>query len=164
MPGRGFRSFGKRAGPKLDRGRRLHGAKWVFVTGDDNLVDYRQMREQWTDDKAFKRWRDSHPDYLLFKSGKEAKRWIGLRALQRQGRIRALARQVRCKLLVTNPAGLKVEIGLYIADFTYEERDEISAGSPWVPIIEDTKGYKEDLYLWKKRHLEAQLGVILRES
>lgn len=48
------------------------------------------------------------------------------------------------------------EIGIYRGDFRYV-----------VPmkgtVIEDVKGFKTPLYRWKKKHVEAQYGITIRE-
>lgn len=149
---------------KLDRGRKVHGAQWCFVTGRDEMIDYGQMRQLQDTDAKWQAFKKNHPDWLLFKSKKEARRFLGLRVLLKVGAIRNLRRQVGIELKVRRPDGLDQVIGKYVADFIYEEQDQIAEGRPWVQIIEDTKGYLEDLYKWKKSHVETQLGVIIRES
>lgn len=159
---------GRRRLGGLDRGQGVHGASWVFVTGTNEVIDYKSMRIVQDTDAKWKAFRKNHPDWELFKSKKEARRYVGLRMLERAGQVKGLKRQVRIDLLVTRPDGLKQKIGVYVADFTYQERvgldGPLEVGGIWVTIIEDAKGYAEDLYKWKKAHVEAQLGVQIRET
>jgi len=192
MPGR----FGK----GLDRGRGVHGAKWVFVTPEREFIHYKQLRE--TLGAGYDAHRKQHGDWILFKSTKEAKRYVGLLTGVDAGLIRNLDRQVRFDLIVANPEGLRVKIGVYIADFVFEEA---RPGPPlddwpchflpesahcdrqfeatfkthtcgarldhegrirewtWHRVVEDVKGYKEDLYLWKRKHFEVQYGRAITE-
>lgn len=196
--------FGGRFGrKKLDRGQRVHGAKWQFVTPALEMINYAQLKEQ-LGELEFKVSRKAHPEWLLFKSRKEALRWIGLCQMQSGGKIRNLARQVPFTLDVIRPDGEVINIGKYIADHVYERADlgkplddwpchflppaqHCHPGAPqqlfedgaehscgieiegqffevtWRRVVEDVKGYKEDLYIWKRRHLEAQYGIVLEE-
>lgn len=135
-----------------DRGRRTHGAKWVFVTPAREMLEYNLVKSA------------KQPDWVLVKSRKEAVRYLGLLALQDSGKVRKLARQVRIDLLVRNPEGLMVKIGVYTADHVYDEAvfDDTGEVIRWEAVVEDVKGYAEDLFLWKRKHLEVQLGITLR--
>lgn len=48
------------------------------------------------------------------------------------------------------------KIGRYVADFSYWTKDEKR-------VVEDVKGFKTPLYRWKKKHVEAQYGIEIRE-
>lgn len=152
-------TFKKRFGPKLDRGQGMHGAKWVYVTPEGHMINYAQLKLEGG---------QKHDDWLLFKSMKEAKRWIALLGMQNVGHVRNLARQVRFDLLVTRPDGIKEKIGVYVADHVFERRrlnvaEGVLEALAWEKVVEDVKGYREDLYKWKRRHFEAQYGMPLSE-
>lgn len=89
---------------------------------------------------------------ISFASRREARRWEKLRDLARAGVIQELRRQVRYPLHA--PDGSRV--GFYVADFEYREDGAL--------ITEDAKGMKTDLYVWKKRHFEAEYGRHIRET
>jgi hypothetical protein len=89
---------------------------------------------------------------IKFPSKREAARYSELQLLQKAGKIKDLKRQRKFELYVNGK-----KIGLYISDFDYLE------GKDGEYIIEDCKGYRTDLYKWKKRHFEAQYGIKIRE-
>jgi len=156
----------KRFGQRLDRGRRTHGAKWCFVPpSGDRMLNYRELREGYATEKEWAAWRKAHKDWILFKSQREAKRWIYLVDALRAGGVRALRRQVKMPLQVQRPDGLAETIGHYFADFVYEEHGltEDPQVDIWTGVVEESKGYREDLYIWKKRHFEVQYGTKIRE-
>lgn len=130
----------------MDRGRAVHGAKWVYINPAREMIEYKLAKEHSLIGDGWE----------LFKSRKEARRWLALLAAQDAGAVRNLDRQRRINLHVVRPDGLKEKIGVYIADFVYDR----AAGGQ---VVEDVKGYREDLYLWKKRHLEAEYGIRLEE-
>lgn len=175
MARRGMGRFQPKGGAKLDRGRATHGAKWCFVTPLDEMINYAQIKARHTEERAAfgaegpappKIWAKRLENlkaqgWELFKSQKEAKRWIALRTDLSHQKIRNLRRQVKMPLNVRGEGqqvGLTSTIGHYIADFTYEE---LIAGH-WRPVVEESKGYAEDLYLWKKKHFEAQYEILLK--
>lgn len=82
-------------------------------------------------------------DGIKHASKKEAKRWMDLCFLEKQGKIKNLRRQVRFPLLINY-----IKIGAYIADFVYEQREQ--------EIIEDTKGFQTSIFKIKKKIFEAQ--------
>lgn len=147
-------------GEKLDRGRGARGAKWQFVTPEGDLIDYAQQKALHNAEWAMFQKTAKTRGWILIRSKKEARRYVGLLALEREGHIRNLQRQIKFPLLVRNPEGLMAEIGVYVADHVYDER---TAAGEWLPIVEDVKGNPEDLYLWKRKHWEAQHGRQLRE-
>jgi hypothetical protein len=145
---------------KLDRGRGQRGAKWSWITPEGDLIDYAQQRElhqhEW--DKFTKETK--RKGWILIQSRKEARRYVGLLSLEREGKIRGLRRQVSFPLMVRRPDGLMETLGNWKADHVYEEPDE---RGEWQQIYEDVKGNPEDLYIWKKKHFEAQNGKRIRE-
>jgi hypothetical protein len=93
-------------------------------------------------------------DGIRFDSKKEATRWWQLRAMETQGQISNLRRQVRFPLEV---AGWLV--CTYVADFVYID----GAG---MEVVEDAKSEytrKLPVYAIKKKLMLACLGVVIRE-
>lgn len=108
-------------------------------------------------------------DGVKFASKAEAKRYGELKMLEKAGRIEALELQPKFPLvtqLTTGTwkgagkavAGKFPVIGKYVADFKYFR---LEAPTGW--IVEDVKGFKTELYRWKKRHVEAQYGITITE-
>lgn len=100
-----------------------------------------------------------------FASKKEHARYQELRLLELAGEIHDLVCQYHYALQVpqrVGPGGGKplVHIGDYVADFRYRE------GKDGALVVEDVKGgnaTKTPLYRWKKKHVEAQYGITIRE-
>lgn len=146
-----------RGAARMDRGTR-RGAKRYIVTADFQMLDHALAKT-------------AGITGTFFQSGSEAKRWIGLNILERAHAIRNLRRQVAYPLHVINRDGLKVKIGSWKADFVYEERHAQNVGETgeawgWELVVEDVKpsgGHREDLYLWKALHVEAEYGITIRE-
>lgn len=147
-------------GEKLDRGRGARGAKWQWVTPDGELIDYAQQKELHRDDWPTFQKQVARHGWILIQSRKEARRYVGLLSLEREGKIRNLRRQVNFPLMVRRPDGLMETLGNWRADHVYDEPNE---RGEWETIYEDVKGNPEDLYLWKKKHFEAQNGKRIRE-
>lgn len=108
-------------------------------------------------------------DGITFDSKKEAQRWFELTLLLKAGKIARLKRQQHFELCapqtdirgnVTDTGGWLKVVGHYVADFTY---DELSVKETRF-IVEDAKGMRTAMYLWKKRHFEAQYGLQIRET
>ena len=138
-----------------DRGT-MRGAKRVIVTDALQMLDHELAKKNGIKG-------------IFFQSKAEALRWIALCQLARYGRVRHLERQVRYPLHATNPEGLKVKLGNYIADFVYEEQVATHPGETgeawqWVKVVEDVKGNPEEMYLWKRKHVEAEYGFTIFES
>lgn len=90
-------------------------------------------------------------DGITFASKAEAKRYAELKMLERAGEILRLVLQPRFDLTTNGK-----KIGEYRADFAYMDR----AGNH---IVEDVKGFCTALYRWKKKHMLAEHGVVIRE-
>jgi hypothetical protein len=91
---------------------------------------------------------------VRFDSAKEARRWAILQALERDGLISDLKRQVPFDLHA--PGGQKV--ATYWADATYIEDGK--------PVVEDVKSpptRKKETYRLKKRWMAAEYGIEIRE-
>jgi Protein of unknown function (DUF1064) len=104
-------------------------------------------------------------DGITFDSLREAARYGELKLLQGAGLIRDLevhpiyALQVLELTEATAPPWVIQTVGTYAADFRYhiEGTGEV--------IIEDVKSppTRTDLYTWKKKHVEAQYGILITE-
>lgn len=88
---------------------------------------------------------------MKFDSKRELKRWQELVLLQRGGVIADLERQVRFPM---KHCGIK--ICTYVADFTYTEGDRF--------VVEDCKGFRDRVYLLKKKLVRAFYGVQILET
>ena len=80
-----------------------------------------------------------------FDSKAEYARWLELNLLLKAGEIADLQRQVRYPLTAHDQL-----IGHYVADFVYQLNGE--------EVIEDVKGHRTQLFIWKARHFRAQYG------
>lgn len=112
-------------------------------------------------------------DGILFHSQKEGRRYQVLKLLEKAGEIEDLELQPKFPLYVPPTSGTvrgflnarmreaqtgstNIRIGEYRGDFAYYDP---KGGR----VVEDVKGFKTPLYRWKKRHVEAQYGIIIRE-
>lgn len=97
-------------------------------------------------------------DNIRFHSQKEARRYQELKLLEKAGEIHSLSVQPRFPLMAIRESdGQRGHVGNYIGDFRYCERGSVAL------IVEDVKGFKTPLYRWKKKHVEAQYGIEIRE-
>lgn len=120
--------------------------------------------------------RQTTVDGIRFHSAKEARRYGELKLLEQAGEIADLTLQPKFLLLVATLQQNDVKLGEYIADFQYRPvldrvwatdglGRKFSQSVTWgAMIIEDVKGFKTDLYRWKKKHVEAQYGITIRET
>ena len=97
-------------------------------------------------------------DGITFASKKEARRWSELKLMEKAGVISDVTRQYPFVLHAdgSGPATDRV-VGRYVSDFDYMD------GARWV--IEDVKGMKggTPLYRWKKKHVEAEYDIRIKE-
>lgn len=100
-------------------------------------------------------------DGIRFASKKEAARYWELKLLMRAGGLHDLQLQPRYDLTV-GPS-LATKIGEYRADFQYCECRRAERCAQSQVVVEDVKGFKTPLYRWKKKHVEAQYGITIRE-
>lgn len=92
-----------------------------------------------------------------FPSRREAARYEHLKLLQTAGDIGDLELQPQYPLIVTTPAGVKVMVGVYTADFRYMRK---GGGI----VVEDAKGFKSnEAYRLRKRLVEAIYGIAIEE-
>jgi hypothetical protein len=97
-------------------------------------------------------------DGISFASKAEARRYSELLLLAKAGKIECLELQPVFHLSVSRGALVGGEvIGKYVADFRYYDMD---SGRD---VVEDVKGFKTELYRWKKKHVEAQYGIEIVE-
>lgn len=100
-------------------------------------------------------------DGFTFDSKAEAARYGVLKLREKAGEIDGLVLQPEFVLTVDRiEDGEPREIGVYRGDFRY--RDHVASAQPFV-VVEDVKGFKTPLYRWKKKHVEAQYGIQIRE-
>lgn len=101
-----------------------------------------------------------------FASKAEARRYQELLLLGKAGEIRNLELQPRFPI-----ASGGVRVADYVADFRYEERYPSQACNGmclcahwrWRDVVEDVKGVKTPVYRLKKKLVEAQHGITIRE-
>jgi hypothetical protein len=91
-------------------------------------------------------------DGVRFASKAEARRYCELRLLERDGSIQSLYLQPAYVLHAGDEP-----IGRYVADFSYTDAKTGEI------VVEDVKGFRTPLYKWKKRHVEKQYGIVIRE-
>ena len=91
---------------------------------------------------------------MLFDSVKEAERYLELLSWQKQGRISGLERQVAFELVPPQKDG-KVRAVKYIADFVYKQDGKT--------VVEDTKGYRTEVYRLKKKLMLWVHGIEIEE-
>lgn len=98
-------------------------------------------------------------DGIRFDSKKEADYYRELKRREQAGEIYDLRCQQRFELDVKGQfAGEPLtRIGAYVADFWYVERATDTV------VVVDVKGVRTALYSWKKKHVEAQYGITVRE-
>lgn len=88
---------------------------------------------------------------MKFDSEGERDRYIALDMLQRCGQISELRRQVAFSLHVNG-----MHVGKYLADFVYSQKEK--------RVVEDFKGLKTDLYVLKRKLMEAIYGIVIHET
>lgn len=102
-------------------------------------------------------------DGIRFHSQREAARYLDLRLLEKAGEIKELELQpefplyASCELPIV-PERDPLKLGVYRGDFRYIDARNGEE------IVEDVKGFKTPLYKWKKKHVEAQYGIQVRET
>lgn len=96
-------------------------------------------------------------DGIEFDSRKEAQRWFELRMLERAKQITNLQRQVKFVLIPSQKIdGKTVERECaYIADFVYYEDGKL--------VVEDTKGFRTDAYIIKRKLMLERYGIRIQE-
>lgn len=92
-------------------------------------------------------------DNIKFDSQKEATRYAQLKLLERARKISNLRLQVPFVLIEKSKYGRAIK---YYADFVYEENGKT--------IVEDTKGYRTEIYKMKKRLLAEKYDIEIKET
>lgn len=92
-------------------------------------------------------------DGIKFDSKKEANRYLELKLLEKAKAIQDLHLQVTFPLVKKSQYGREIK---YIADFVYYENGHM--------VVEDTKGFKTDVYKLKKRLMAELYGIEIRET
>jgi len=92
-------------------------------------------------------------DGIKFDSKKEAERYKELKLLEETYKITGLQMQVKFPLIPKTKYGREI---VYKADFVYYENGQL--------IVEDTKGYRTDIYKLKRRLLAEEYGIVIKES
>ena len=92
-------------------------------------------------------------DGITFDSRKEASRYRQLKLMEKAKAIQDLQLQVKFPLIPKSKYGREVK---YIADFVYYDQGKM--------VVEDTKGFKTDVYKLKKRLLAEKYGIEIKET
>ena len=93
-------------------------------------------------------------DGIKFASKKEAVRYQELLILEKAGKISKLQLQVPFEIVRAQPG---FRASYYIADFVYyDENGE--------KIVEDVKGYKNEVYRLKKKLMFKNYGIKIKET
>lgn len=92
-------------------------------------------------------------DGITFASRKEASRYRQLKLLERAKAIQDLQMQVKFPLIPKSKYGREIR---YIGDFVYYEDGHM--------VVEDTKGFKTDVYKLKKRLMAEKYGIEIKET
>mgnify|MGYP001576445665 CR=1 FL=1 len=92
-------------------------------------------------------------DGILFHSGKEARRYQELKLLEQGGVISGLELQKRFRLDVNG-----VHVCDYICDFSFHDNERR------LDVVEDVKGWRTEIYKFKKRLMLACLGIEVEET
>lgn len=90
-------------------------------------------------------------DGQIFASKRERGRWMDLRLMEKAGSIKNLQRQVVYPLEING-----VKVCDYIADFVYERADKL--------VVEDSKGYRTEVFRLKSKLMRAVHGIEVFES
>ena len=93
-------------------------------------------------------------DGITFDSKKEAKRYQELKLLQRANKIKNLRLQVSYVLIEKSRYGRQIK---YIADFVYYDKELKQE------VVQDTKGFRTDVYRLKKRLMAERYGIEIKE-
>lgn len=109
---------------------------------------------------------------MTFDSQKEYQRWCELRLLERAGVITNLQRQVPFEVIPPYSEtferygkngnrlkdGVRVieKVCYYKADFTYYENGKL--------VVEDTKGFKTEAYIMKRKLMLQRFGIRVKET
>ena len=102
---------------------------------------------------AIRTWQSGH----WFASKREARRYSELLLLESAGEISDLELQPRFVLSGVSHAGGTEKIATYVADFRYLDTTNGEV------VVEDAKGVRTQVYTLKKRWMQMQYGITIRE-
>ena len=139
---------------------------FAFVYPDGKIKIFESLAD-------LKHWCENTPgEALVFDSEKEYKRWCELRLLEKAGAIQNLQRQVPFEIIppyteVIERYGKKGQrlkdqiktiekVCYYKADFTYYENGKL--------VVEDTKGFKTEAYVMKRKLMLHKFGIRIKET
>ena len=95
-------------------------------------------------------------DGITFDSKKEAQRWQQLRLAEASGAISELQRQVAYEIAPSVVLdGRKRPARRFVADFQYKRAEDGSVAL----VVEDTKGFRTDMYRMKRHLMKAVHGI-----
>jgi hypothetical protein len=94
-------------------------------------------------------------DGMVFDSRKEASRWGELKLMERAGLIKDIQTQVKFELI---PKQDGEKACYYIADFVYTDCE---TGNK---VVEDTKGYKTEVYRIKRKLMLKVHNIKIKET
>lgn len=92
-------------------------------------------------------------DGITFASKKEASRYRQLKLMERAKAIQDLKIQQVFPLIAKSKYGREIR---YISDFTYYENGTL--------VVEDTKGFRTDVYKLKKRLMAEKYNIVIKET
>lgn len=92
-------------------------------------------------------------DGITFASKHEAARYRQLKLMERANAIQDLNLQVSFPLIKKSEYGREIK---YVADFVYYEDGHL--------VVEDTKGFKTDVYKLKRRLMAELYGIEIKET
>lgn len=96
-------------------------------------------------------------DGIVFDSKREAKHWIELKSMQQRGEIFNLRRQVKFELIpAVRLDGRMRPATKYVADFVYTDKDGKE-------VVADSKGFKTDVWMIKRKMMAAFHGIEVKE-
>ena len=117
------------------------------------LEEYKQLQQKGKSKYGAKK---TEVDGIKFDSQKEANHYLELKLLERQGIIKDLRRQVRFELQPSyKKNGKTIKAISYVADFTYNQDNKL--------IVEDTKGFRTEVYKLKKKLFEHKYDLEIKE-
>lgn len=117
----------------------------------EQYKNYKQKKSKYKNEKVV-------IDGITFDSKKEGNHYKELKLLERQGLIKDLRRQVKFELQPSyKKNGKTIRAINYIADFVYFDliKNEL--------IVEDTKGYRTQIYNLKKKIFEYRYNLEIKE-
>lgn len=100
-------------------------------------------------------------DGIVFASQREMKRYCELKLMEKVGAVSGIELQPAYPLYVWDTVNkVATPIGKYVADFRYVLH---SPSGLVIDVVEDVKGVKTPVYRLKKKMVEAQYGIEIRE-